>query len=1114
MKIQLPALLGVALASGSAFSADLVITGIMDGSMSGGLPKAIEIYALNDVADLSQCGLGSANNGGGSDGQEMTFSGSITAGSYIYVATETEGFNTFFGFDPDYVDGSAAINGDDAVELFCDSAVIDVFGDIDVDGTGQAWEYTDGWAYREAGTGPDGSTFVLASWSFSGIDALDGESSNAAAATPFPLKTYAEESADSGDDSSTDDSSTDTDDTTDDTTDTTAPCYNCSEIDAVADPDTFDDATYYAAAISSVANGDDADTVKAAINGIISTGTKVLTYSEVWTALTHTDEDPDNSDNVILLYTGRSMSKQSNGSGDQSSDPDNWNREHVWPKSHGFSSDANEAYTDINHLRPADISVNSSRGNLDFDNSDSELAEAPENRIDSDSFEPRDAVKGDVARMMLYMDTRYEGADVTPDLELVDAITSNGDPQLGKLCTLLEWNNSDPVDDFEIARNSAIYTYQGNRNPYIDHPEWVDVVYANAGCDDEEEEVVLDPVGECSADATLISAVQGDSDTSPLVGESVVIEGVVTAVFDQLSGFFVQEEAEDSDSNDATSEGVFVYYQADGDLPAVGAVVRVAGTVAEYYNRTQVAVTDSYKDCGTGSVDAKEVSLPFSSDSGAEQLEGMKVIFTDALTVADTYSLAQYGEVTLSNGRMSVPTNLYAPGSDEQKALAAENALNQITLDDVNSSSYPDTVIYPTGGLSADNTLRHGDQVTGLTGVVDYSYSEYRVLPTSDPTFVAANPRTAEPGIERGNLVVASMNVLNLFNGDGDGEGFPTSRGADSYAEYERQLAKIVQAIVALDADVIGLMELENDGYADTSAIAQLVDALNAATGETTYAYVDAGDALGTDQVTSGLLYKPASVSLNGSALYNDDSVFNRPPLAQVFTLTATNTDFVVAVNHLRSKSCSSSSADADTDLDDGQGCYNATRVAQVEAFLSWLSSDETLAAQQNILMIGDMNSYAKEDPIQTMLDAGYVNLAEEFEGEGAYSYGYSAEFGALDHALATEAFAATAIDTLHWHINADEPRALDYNTENKSDEQLVSFYSADAYRSSDHDPVLISFNLSSADEDTDSSDDDTTDTDETTEESSSGGLVGYPELIFLCLSWLGVAFSRRRSAC
>ena len=264
--------------------------------------------------------------------------------------------------------------------------------------------------------------------------------------------------------------------------DITDACYNCPPLDKVADAATFNDATYYSDALTAVGSNLSAVEIKAAITSAISQNHKNLSYSEVWSALTQTDEDPTNTNNVILLYSGISLPKMSNGSGTQSSDPDNWNREHVWAKSHGFSSTGLEAYTDIHHLRPTDISVNASRGNLDFDYSDAPLPEAPANRVDSDSFEPRDSVKGDVARMIFYMDTRYEGMDATPDLQVVDRLTSTGEAALGRLCRLLEWHVADPVDATEQNRNNRIYEFQGNRNPYIDHPEWVGRVFSAPAC--------------------------------------------------------------------------------------------------------------------------------------------------------------------------------------------------------------------------------------------------------------------------------------------------------------------------------------------------------------------------------------------------------------------------------------------------------------------------------------------------------------------------------------------------------------------------------------------------------------------------------------------------------
>ncbi|WP_394388323.1 endonuclease [Shewanella woodyi] len=233
--------------------------------------------------------------------------------------------------------------------------------------------------------------------------------------------------------------------------------------------------TYYADAI-----GKTGSALKASLNGKIKGHTR-FSYSQVWDGLGYADEDPTNSNNVILLYTGRSEPK-TNRAG-MSNSPDAWNREHVWAKSHGFPSSGKHAYTDMHHLRPSDVTVNSSRGNKDFAMGGSEISEAPGNRTDSDSFEPKDEVKGDVARMIFYMDVRYEGSDSsgTPDLSIVSGTTTTGQPLLGDLCTLLSWHQQDPVSDWERRRNNRIFEWQNNRNPFIDNSSWVGDIYA-ASC--------------------------------------------------------------------------------------------------------------------------------------------------------------------------------------------------------------------------------------------------------------------------------------------------------------------------------------------------------------------------------------------------------------------------------------------------------------------------------------------------------------------------------------------------------------------------------------------------------------------------------------------------------
>ncbi|WP_329217631.1 endonuclease [Streptomyces sp. NBC_01485] len=228
------------------------------------------------------------------------------------------------------------------------------------------------------------------------------------------------------------------------------------------------DSTYYKNAV-----GKTGTSLKSSLHTIISANVTKISYSAVWNALKVTDQDPNNSSNVILLYSGVSRSKSLNGG-----DLGDWNREHVWAKSHGDFGEVTGPGTDLHHLRPADVQVNSIRGNKDFDNGGSTVSGGGGSLTDSDSFEPRDADKGDVARMILYMAVRYDGGDGFADLEPNEKVDNGSNPYIGKLSVLKQWNDEDPPSAFEEKRNQAIYdTYQHNRNPFIDHPEWVESIW-------------------------------------------------------------------------------------------------------------------------------------------------------------------------------------------------------------------------------------------------------------------------------------------------------------------------------------------------------------------------------------------------------------------------------------------------------------------------------------------------------------------------------------------------------------------------------------------------------------------------------------------------------------
>ena len=230
------------------------------------------------------------------------------------------------------------------------------------------------------------------------------------------------------------------------------------------------DTTYWRTAV-----GLSGPALESELHRIISANVTTLSYDQVWTALKDTDQDPADSDNVILVYSGRSQSKATNGG-----DVDDWNREHVWAKSHGDFGTAAGPGTDVHHLRPEDVTVNSARGNLDFDLGGSPVSQAPGSYADSDSFEPRNAVKGDVARMILYMSVRWEGGDGFADLEVNDRVTNGTAPNIGKLSVLKQWNLQDPPDAFERRRNQVIHDrWQHNRNPFVDHPEWVTAIWGS-----------------------------------------------------------------------------------------------------------------------------------------------------------------------------------------------------------------------------------------------------------------------------------------------------------------------------------------------------------------------------------------------------------------------------------------------------------------------------------------------------------------------------------------------------------------------------------------------------------------------------------------------------------
>lgn len=854
MKTSLSLLTAGILSAFSANASDLVISGVIDGPLTGGIPKAVELYVVNDIADLSVYGIGTANNGGGTDGVEFTFpADSASAGSYIYVASEIDGFTTFFGSAPDYDSSAMGINGDDAIELFQNDAVVDTFGAIDVDGSGETWEYTDGWAYRKDGETANSGTFDAANWTFSGTDALDGEGTNTAATTAFPAGTFSTEG-----------------------------------------------------------------------------GGEVVVEPEV------------------------------------------------------------------------------------------------------------------------------------PTVEL----------------------------------------------------------------------------GECSTDATLISAIQGSDDASAEVGNSHIVEAVITGF--RADGFFIQEETVQSDDDATTSEGLFV--DGSTDIEA-GHIIRLYGEVGENYGLTTLTMDADVTpaDCGASDdVLTTELAMPYDVD--LETLEGMLVSVTDA-TVTSQNNLWRYGELVVSDSIKRQPSDVAAPLSEAYEAAVEAAEASLLTIEDDNSNSYPDDISYfPT--FSYANAIRVGDTVTAA-GPLNYSFGTYRINPTDVITVTSG--REANPVVTEGNLSIATFNVLNYFNGEVTDSGevtfdYDANRGAEDETEFALQEGRIVEAIVGLNADVVGLMEIENDGFGDDSAIKALVTAINAELAEEEqYTFVSTADSsiIGTDAITVGLLYRASVVVPAGDAQIVDmpiqqideDSVAQmRAALVQTFTHVESEKTFAVAVNHFKSKGseCAEDLAEDVSDTDVIQGSCNALRVSAAITLAEALA-DESMP--ERVLILGDLNAYSAEDPVALLTDYtpedrgytiktaintdmdegesvevetsyGYHNLAEEFDADG-YSYWYygTEQVGSLDHVLASEAFLADAVDGAHWNINSPEVYQLTYDQALTyyPDEDGYAFTDVGPYKSSDHDPFIATFSLEADVEEVEEEDDD----------NDSGGSMG----VILAFMAAMLGFRRRTTA-
>jgi predicted extracellular nuclease len=636
---------------------------------------------------------------------------------------------------------------------------------------------------------------------------------------------------------------------------------------------------------------------------------------------------------------------------------------------------------------------------------------------------------------------------------------------------------------------------------------------------------------------TRISGIQGNASTqlvggahndlSPLNGQTHTIEGVVIADFQsipqatrsgELRGFFIQEELADQDADASTSEGLFVFTNNTPVLNVTeGQRVCVTGPVSDFFGMTQINASNAGSLVVTASTAAlpaaADLTLPVIGDMNDyyEQYEGMRVRLSQQLFVSEYFELARYGQIVLTAGARPFQYSHgdFTPTAAEYTAFLDNLRRSRIILDDadnVQNSPLPSGVFFHPrsagfgAGMQGIDYFRGGDTVDGLIGVLHWSFAgqsgtdAWRIRPTqAEPvSFVARNLRPAAPAAVGGNVRISAFNVLNYFNtidttssstaGPCGPTGTLDCRGADSSAEFDRQSAKLVQALAAINADAFGLVELENNGHVATPAIAELVARLNAALPAPAYHYIATG-AVGTDAITVGIIYKPAVLQPRGApalltaAGYTDPNATgqqrNRPAVAQSFeVVAATNPDrgavFTLVVNHLKSKGADGASG-ADLDQQDGQSAWNDTR-ARAAAYLAntWLPTDPTGQGDPDYLVVGDLNAYRGEAPVNVLRNAGYTDLHQQFEGAGGYSYVFDGQLGYLDYALANSSLLPQVSGFTTWKINSDEVPVFDYNdtaatTGESSFEAKPTgrpLYEANAFRTSDHDPVVIGLDL------------------------------------------------------
>ncbi|AXK46176.1 ExeM/NucH family extracellular endonuclease [Brachybacterium saurashtrense] len=614
--------------------------------------------------------------------------------------------------------------------------------------------------------------------------------------------------------------------------------------------------------------------------------------------------------------------------------------------------------------------------------------------------------------------------------------------------------------------------------------------------------------GEPPAEATEVSIaqIQGTGATSPLAGQDVITEGVVTAVYATggLNGYVIQTAGTGGALDFSTHEGstaVFVYSPDTASEVALGDSVRVTGEVSEYYDSTQISVRSGGLELleqPLGTVEPATLEGVFPTEEAQrESLEHMLYLPGEGdFTVTDVYNTARYGEVTLAIGDepLQQAGDIMRPG-EEASAYFDSRDQYKVLLDDGRTTNFSSSPEEPMSWLTTEEPVRVGAQTTFTEPVVvAYSFDQWR-LNTTTPWSSAStdgvdfeNTRQDAPDEVGGDLTLSTFNVLNYFTTLGEDtpgcepytnmHGEPTNvrggcdlRGAWGEDDLERQESKIVDAISGTGADVVGLTEIENSARIDgdpDEATATLVAALNEKDGEGTWAYVPTDPAYqalglegGQDAITNAIIYQPAEVAPVGEAqiLAGDEAFENaREPIGQQFVPVEGSGEeqvegepFFFTINHFKSKG-SQDAEDSGLEADPVQGNARTSRLQQAEALLAW---GETTAAElgvEDVFHGGDFNAYTQEEPLQLFYEQGFVNLAETHDPEG-WSYSYGGMVGSLDHVLASPSAAERVSGATDWQINGPEPVMAQYS---RYQNNATDLYESGPFASSDHDPIIV----------------------------------------------------------